>query len=58
MIKKIIPILIFIFFITEVKAQENIMIMKLKDGDVVLELFDDVAPGHVKRLKQLAKKKI
>jgi hypothetical protein len=36
MIKRIIPIFIFIFFITEVKAQENIMIMKLKDGEVVL----------------------
>ena len=57
MIKKIIPIFIFIFFTTEVKAQENIMIMKLKDGDVVLELFSDVSPGHVKRFKQLAKEK-
>ncbi len=57
MIKKIIPIFIFIFFTTEVKAQENIMIMKLKDGDVVLELFSDVAPDHVKRFKQLAKEK-
>ena len=57
MIKRIIPIFIFIFFITEVKAQENIMIMKLKDGEVVLELFSDVAPNHVKRFKQLAKEK-
>ncbi len=57
MIKRIIPIFIFIFFITEVKAQENIMIMKLKDGEVVLELFGDVAPNHVKRFKQLAKEK-
>ncbi len=57
MIKKIIPIFIFIFFTTEVKAQENIMIMKLKDGDVVLELFSDISPGHVKRFKQLAKEK-
>ena len=57
MIKKIIPFFIIIFFITDIKAQENIMIMKLKDGDVVLELFSDVAPGHVKRFKQLAKEK-
>jgi len=33
------------------------MILKLKDGDVVIELFDDVAPNHVKRFKQLAKEK-
>ena len=30
------------------------MILKLKDGDVKIELFDDVAPNHVKRIKQLA----
>ena len=32
------------------------MIMKLKDGDVELELFQDVAPNHVKRFKELATK--
>ena len=36
-------------------AEENIMILKLKDGDVKIELFADVAPNHVKRIKQLAK---
>ena len=30
------------------------MILKLKDGDVKIELFDDVAPTHVKRIKELA----
>ena len=30
------------------------MILKLKDGDVKIELFDDVAPEHVKRIKDLA----
>ena len=30
------------------------MIMKLKDGDVELELYSDVAPNHVKRFKELA----
>ena len=30
------------------------MILKLKDGDVKIELFTDVAPNHVKRIKQLA----
>ena len=32
------------------------MIMKLKDGDVELELYSDVAPNHVKRFKELAQK--
>ena len=31
------------------------MILKLKDGDIKIELFEDVAPKHVKRIKQLAK---
>ena len=30
------------------------MILKLKDGDIKIELFEDVAPNHVKRVKQLA----
>ena len=30
------------------------MILKLKDGDVKIELFSDVAPKHVKRIKILA----
>ena len=30
------------------------MILKLKDGEVKIELFPDVAPGHVKRIIELA----
>ena len=30
------------------------MILKLKDGDIKIELFEDVAPNHVKRFKELA----
>ncbi len=30
------------------------MILKLKDGDVKIELFPDVAPLHVNRIKELA----
>ena len=30
------------------------MILKLKDGDVKIELFSDVAPKHVARIKKLA----
>ena len=30
------------------------MILKLKDGEVKIELFPDVAPAHVKRIKELA----
>ena len=30
------------------------MILKLKDGDVKIELFPDTAPNHVERIKKLA----
>ncbi len=30
------------------------MILKLKDGDVKIELFPDIAPNHVKRITELA----
>ena len=30
------------------------MILKLKDGDVKIELFEDIAPNHVKRIRELA----
>ena len=30
------------------------MILKLKDGDVKIELFDAAAPNHVERIKKLA----
>ena len=30
------------------------MILKLKDGDVKIELFPDIAPKHVERIKALA----
>ena len=33
------------------------MILKLKDGDVVIELFNDIAPKHVERFKTLSKEK-
>ena len=33
------------------------MIIKLKDGDVVIELFDKIAPKHVERFLKLANEK-
>ena len=57
MIKKIIVIFIFILFIKPTLAKEDAMILKLKDGNVIIELFSDKAPNHVKRFKQLSKEK-
>ena len=54
--KLITKFLILFFILTNnIIAEENIMILKLKDGDIKIELFEDVAPNHVKRIKQLAK---
>ena len=51
----LVKIFILFFIITNQSiAEENIMILKLKDGDVKIELFEDVAPNHVKRIKELA----
>ena len=52
--KLLINLFIFIFITNQSIAKENIMILKLKDGDVKIELFEDVAPNHVKRIKELA----
>jgi cyclophilin family peptidyl-prolyl cis-trans isomerase len=46
--------ILFFLIINQSIAEENIMILKLKDGDVKIELFPDVAPNHVKRITELA----
>ncbi|MDA9178068.1 peptidylprolyl isomerase [Candidatus Pelagibacter sp.] len=53
--KFFIKIIIFFLLTTNQSISgENIMILKLKDGDVKIELFADKAPNHVKRIKELA----
>lgn len=34
---------------------ENALVLKLKDGEVVIEMFPDVAPNHVARIKELVR---
>jgi cyclophilin family peptidyl-prolyl cis-trans isomerase len=53
--------IITLFFISEksmaveIKDQENTLVMELKDGKVLIQLFPDKAPEHVKRIKELTK---
>ena len=55
MLKKIIFLFLSILLLsTSAKAKENRMILKLKDGDVKIQLFPEVAPNHVKRITELA----
>jgi cyclophilin family peptidyl-prolyl cis-trans isomerase len=52
--KYLISIFFFLLITNQVIAEENMMILKLKDGDVKIELFPDIAPKHVERIKTLA----
>ena len=47
-------IILLILTINNSIGEENTMIIKLKDGDVKIKLFPDVAPNHVERIKKLA----
>jgi len=38
-----------------VKDPENSLLLKLKDGDVIIEMFPDDAPNHVARIKELVR---
>ena len=39
----------------EIKDPENTLLLQLKDGTVVIELKPEVAPNHVKRIKELTR---
>ena len=39
----------------EIKDPENTVIIELKDGPVIIELLQDVAPKHAERMKELAR---
>ncbi len=54
--KKFTYLFIFIFCLSnnQLYAKENYMILKLKYGEVVIELYPNKAPNHVKRFKDLA----
>ncbi len=38
-----------------VRDAENALLLKLKDGDVVIEMYPDAAPNHVARIKELVR---
>ncbi len=42
---------------TEIKDPENTLIMDMTHGQVVIEMRPDLAPGHVARIKELAREK-
>jgi cyclophilin family peptidyl-prolyl cis-trans isomerase len=54
-------LIVFLFIIVlttnNILAEENKMIMKLKNGSVEIELYPEIAPGHVKRFTELVEQK-
>lgn len=38
-----------------VDDKENTLVLKLKDGDVLIKMFEDMAPNHVARIKELVR---
>ena len=58
-IKRTIKLLVITIFLTgysmKSNADSNIITMKLKHGIVKIEMRPDLAPNHVKRIKQLVK---
>ena len=52
--KKILLIVLILLLTTNTYAKEKKMILKLKDGDVEIELYPKIAPNHVKRFENLA----
>jgi len=59
--KKFLLSILSIFMLTvtaqaaEVADPENALLLKLKDGDVIIEMYPDVAPNHVARIKELVR---
>jgi cyclophilin family peptidyl-prolyl cis-trans isomerase len=45
---------ILLLSINNAYTKESVMILKLKNGDVEIELYPKVAPNHVKRFEKLA----
>lgn len=39
----------------KVKDAENALLLKTKNGDVVIEMYGDIAPNHVARIKELVR---
>ena len=57
MIKKFFILFFLIILNNKSYAKEDLMILKLEYGDVVIELFNEIAPKTVERIKKLASEK-
>lgn len=57
LMKKLFLLLVFYMLATPAIAAspEDTLVIKLKDGDVIIELYTDKAPNHVARFKELVR---
>ena len=57
--KSFFEILFFLLFINNAMAEDlsNIIYLELKDGTVTIEMKPDMAPEHIKRIKELVSQK-
>tara|TARA_B100001123_G_C14879231_1_gene855269 strand:- start:228 stop:761 length:534 start_codon:yes stop_codon:yes gene_type:complete len=57
--KSFFKILFFLLFINNAMAEDlsNIIYLELKDGTVTIEMKPDMAPEHIKRIKELVSQK-
>ncbi|MBP5215770.1 MAG: peptidylprolyl isomerase [Alphaproteobacteria bacterium] len=39
----------------DVQNPDDTLVLKLKDGDVIIQMYPDVAPNHVARIKELVR---
>ena len=54
------PILILILTIgvcMQIEANDNLLLMELKSGNVTIEMKPEIAPNHVQRIKKLVREK-
>ena len=53
--KKILTLILILTLYSEIAASEDKVLMETSRGKVVIELFKDVAPKHVERIKTLSR---
>ena len=53
--KKILTLILILTLYSEIAASEDKILMETSRGKVVIELFKDVAPKHVERIKTLSR---
>ena len=57
LVKSILILILTIGVCMQIEANDNLLLMELKSGNVTIEMKPEIAPNHVKRIKQLVREK-